>query len=71
MTTQPRSVRNEHTRKTKGGELGDPCQNYAAGNTERGKETRQPLVGTWEVAMKRSDLLLDSQRESGENRDRE
>lgn len=39
--------------------------------TERGKETRQPLVGTWEAALKRSDLLLDSQRESGENRDRE
>lgn len=35
MTTQPESVRNEHTKKTKGGELGDPCKNYTAGNRER------------------------------------
>lgn len=37
--------------------------------TERGKEMRQPSAGTWEVAMKRSALLLESQRESGETRD--
>lgn len=39
--------------------------------TERGKEMRQPLVRTRDVAMKRSDLLRESQRESGDTRDRE
>lgn len=38
--------------------------------TERGKESRQPLVGTQEVAMKMSDRLRESQRESAETRDR-